>query len=73
MDEVGRFEQGLINRFAESEQLAYNDGMRSGTTTTTLLRTELGQARRQASAQTSTLRAELAASANNYRYSSGAR
>eukprot|EP00971_Amphidinium_carterae_P282614 5610612-Amphidinium_carterae.1 len=29
MDEVGRFEQGLINRFAQSEQLAYNDGMRS--------------------------------------------
>eukprot|EP00971_Amphidinium_carterae_P140702 2788423-Amphidinium_carterae.5 len=27
LDEVGRFEQGLINRFAQSEQLAFNDGM----------------------------------------------
>eukprot|EP00971_Amphidinium_carterae_P164591 3263128-Amphidinium_carterae.1 len=60
LGEVGRFEQGLMNRFAQSEQLAYNDGMRSGTTKTTLLRTELGQARRQASSQLATLRAELA-------------
>eukprot|EP00971_Amphidinium_carterae_P284853 5655024-Amphidinium_carterae.1 len=34
--------------------------MRSGTTRTTLLQTELGQARRQASAQTTALRTELA-------------
>eukprot|EP00971_Amphidinium_carterae_P080983 1602191-Amphidinium_carterae.1 len=60
LDEVGRFEQGLINKFAQSEQLAFNDGKRAGTTETTLLRTELGQARRQASSQVATLRAELA-------------
>eukprot|EP00971_Amphidinium_carterae_P348693 6490629-Amphidinium_carterae.3 len=52
MDEVGRFEAASSN--------VLHSGHRTDSTQTTLLQTELGQDRRQASAQPSTLRAELA-------------
>eukprot|EP00971_Amphidinium_carterae_P090638 1794216-Amphidinium_carterae.1 len=59
MEEVGRFETNLVNRFSQSEQLAYNRGHSHGASHQSVLQHELGQARRTHSAQISTLRNEV--------------
>eukprot|EP00971_Amphidinium_carterae_P057760 1142328-Amphidinium_carterae.1 len=49
----------LVNRFTQSEQLAYNGGHTYGAARLGVIQTELDQARRQHYVQTSSLRNEL--------------
>eukprot|EP00971_Amphidinium_carterae_P129081 2557016-Amphidinium_carterae.2 len=49
----------LVNRFTQSEQFAYNRGHSHGTSRQSVLQQELDEARRQHSAQISTLRTEV--------------